>query len=223
MLRAATSLASAVSAAIIAALALFGVACAQRVFERGATHHYITIVYYYTNLANVLVALCLAGYAVFAFTGAPWLAWTALPGVMFSVAPLVSVVMIVFHFVLMGGSFRNLDTCLARLHSRRFEAILLHYVVPFAVIVWWCVFLDHAGVVWFHALTWLAVPAAYLIFLVIFVRVHGPIGRRRSAWPYDFMDLDKLGLSRWICHIAGVACALCLLGFAFYGINLLFI
>ena len=219
----APSTASVISAAIIAALAFAGVCLSQRVFDRAANHHYITIVYYYTNLGNVLVGLYFACYCVFAWTGVPALAWTCAPGVQLAVACVITVVLLVFHFILWGGRPANWEKCMARLHSRSVEAIIMHYAVPVLTIVWWCFFADHAGVVWYHALTWMVIPLAYLAFLVPFALIHGPIGHRKTAWPYLFMDLDRLGLATWLRNVALTALALCALGFIYYGINGLFL
>ena len=217
----APSTASIISAAVIAALAFAGLCAAQRVFEPDATHHYITIVYYYTNLGNVLVGLYFVCYCLFAWTGVSALAWTCAPGAQLAVVCAITVVLLVFHFILWGGRPANWGKCMARLHSRSAEAILMHYAVPLATIAWWFAFANHAGLAWYHALMWLIVPGVYLIFLVIFAKLHGPIGRRKTAWPYDFLDMDKLGLRRWLVNVIGVACAFAALGFTFFGINCL--
>lgn len=219
----AVSTASIVGAAVIAALAFAGICLAQRVFDRTATHRPITLVYYFTNLANVLVALYFLCYVVHGLTGAGWLAWVLSPGVQFAIAPMITVVLLIFHFVLWGGKPANWGRTMERLHSHGAEAVIMHYAVPILTVAWWCAFANHGGVMWYHALTWMVIPAAYLAFLVPFAKIHGPIGRRKTAWPYLFMDMDHLGLATWLRNVILTAAALCALGFAYYGINLLFV
>ena len=216
------STASIVGAAVIAALAFAGLCLSQRVFDASATHRPITLIYYFTNLANVLVALYFVCYAVDGLTGAGVLSWVLAPGVQFALAPMITVVLLIFHFVLWGGKPANWQRTMERLHSHSAEAVIMHYGVPILTIAWWCLFANHAGLAWYHAFMWLIVPGVYLIFLVIFAKVHGPIGHRKTAWPYLFLDMDRLGAAKWLRNVVFTALTLCVLGFAFYGINLLF-
>ena len=137
--------ASIVSAAGIAALAVVGLCLSQRVFDASATHRPITLVYYFTNLANVLVVAYFLCYVAWALTGAAQPSWVCAPGVQFALAPMITVVLLIFHFVLWGGRPANWQRTMERLNSRSVEAIIMHYAVPVLTIVWWCFFADHAG------------------------------------------------------------------------------
>lgn len=67
--------------------------------------------------------------------------------------------------------------------------ILLHYVVPLAMGVYWLAFAPKIGLRWRDPLLWCAYPFAYLAYVV----VRGSIDGR---YPYPFIDVASLGYGR---------------------------
>ena len=74
---------------------------------------------------------------------------------------------------------------------------VLHYLMPMLTVMFWALVVPSGAISWRHA-PWLAVyPLAYLVY--VFVR-----GSITSLYPYDFIDLNTLGLGQALVNSAGV-------------------
>jgi len=87
--------------------------------------------------------------------------------------------------------------------------VLLHDVVPVLYVAFWVFLVPKFRLRWSDAVRWLGYPLVYMGYTL----VRGYI----SHWyPYYFIDVDTIGLSRAIIHAAGLL-------LAFFGRGLLFI
>ena len=88
----------------------------------------------------------------------------------------------------------------------------LHTAVPVALALWWVRFAPKAGLVGRDALRWTVWPLGYAIYAVL-------RGLSTGFYPYPFMDVTTLGLSKALINIGALgvcfaALALCLIGVA---------
>jgi hypothetical protein len=87
--------------------------------------------------------------------------------------------------------------------------ILLHDVVPVLYVAFWIFLVPKLTLRWSDAVRWLAFPLVYMVYTV----ARGLIAH---WYPYYFIDVDTIGLSRALMHAAGLL-------LAFFGMGLLFI
>ncbi|RYY23697.1 MAG: hypothetical protein EOP62_19275 [Sphingomonadales bacterium] len=146
---------------------------------KGAAELTLNFFSYFTILMNVIVALAMTGPAL-----APDSAlgrWTATEGVRAAVAMYIAVVGVTYHFLLshvwdpQGWLFVSNG--------------LLHYVMPIAFVLDWLLFTPKGGLRWIDAVKWLSVPLVYMVWTVIH-------GYASDWWPYWFVNLPTLGLSK---------------------------
>ena len=88
----------------------------------------------------------------------------------------------------------------------------LHTAVPVAMILWWVRFAPKAGLAGRDALRWTVWPLGYAIYAVL-------RGLSTGFYPYPFMDVSTLGLSKALMNIGALgacfaALALCMIGVA---------
>jgi hypothetical protein len=144
---------------------------------------------FFTILTNVLVALALTGPLL---TIDRRLArWSASEGVRASVAMYIAVVGLIYHFILAPNWHPTGGTLIAN--------ILLHYVMPVAFVVDWLVFTPKGRLRWIDPLKWLAYPALYGVWTV-------GHGLATHWWPYDFINVDRLGWAGFA--VSGAATAI---------------
>lgn len=133
---------------------------------------------FFTILTNVLVALALTGPLL---TESRRLArWSASEGVRAAVTMYIVVVGLIYHFVLAPNWNPTGGTLVAN--------ILLHYVMPIVFLIDWLAFTPKGRLRWIDPVKWLAYPALYGVWTI----AHGLISH---WWPYDFVNVDKLGWS----------------------------
>lgn len=88
--------------------------------------------------------------------------------------------------------------------------LLLHYIIPLVFILDWIVTAPPGSLRPRYVFLWLFYPLAYLAGALTFARFTG-------IYVYQFINLEELGLPRFLVNIAGLAGAFTLLGFIFYG------
>jgi hypothetical protein len=91
--------------------------------------------------------------------------------------------------------------------AREWGRLLLHYVVPGAVVAYWALFEPKGRLRWWSAVAWLAYPAAYLVFVLV---RGGVVGHRN--YPYPFLDVGRLGYAGVARNSAYLAAAFLALG-----------
>lgn len=85
--------------------------------------------------------------------------------------------------------------------------VLLHYVVPIAMAVYWLAFAPKIGLVWRDAVLWCVYPLAYLFYVVLRGSVDG-------RYPYPFIDVTTLGYGRIVLNSLMLLVAYLLAGLA---------
>jgi hypothetical protein len=71
--------------------------------------------------------------------------------------------------------------------------ILLHYVTPLAMGVYWLAFAPKIGLGWRDPLLWCAYPLVYLFYVVVRGSVDG-------RYPYPFIDVATIGYGRMVLN-----------------------
>lgn len=142
---------------------------------------------YFTILSNLMVALALTAPAV-APNSRPG-RWAQSEGVRAAVAMYIVVVGVTYHFLLAGIWDPQGWSLLAN--------TLLHYVMPVAFVVDWLAFTPKGRLRWVDPAKWLVVVLVYGGWTLL----HGKLS---GWWPYWFVDVDTLGLSKAMVYFAGL-------------------
>ena len=84
--------------------------------------------------------------------------------------------------------------------------VLLHDVVPVLYVAFWIFLVPKFTLRWGDAVRWLTFPAVYMAYTL----VRGYV----SHWyPYYFIDVDTIGLSRSLIHAAAIVARISWAGF----------
>jgi hypothetical protein len=92
------------------------------------------------------------------------------------------------------------------------QNLLVHYIVPIAVILDWILFDEKSVYRWFDPIIWISLPVAYFIFTIVRANIGGRIEIIESSYPYFFIDVDILG---WVSVLKNIG--LLILGFLVLG------
>lgn len=160
---------------------------------------------FFTILSNFLATL--------AFTG-PLLhgqrriaRWSASEGVRAAVAMYIVVVGAVYHFML-APYWKPEGLTFA-------VNVVLHYVMPAAFVIDWLAFAPKGRLRWIDPVKWLAFPLIYAGWTLFH-------GLATHWWPYGFVNVDQLGLSRVLAIFAGLLVFFLMVGLALVGLDRLF-
>ena len=83
---------------------------------------------------------------------------------------------------------------------------LLHYVSPVAMALYWLLFTPHGRLRWKDPLWWTLFPLAYFAYVIA-------RGLKGDSYPYQFIDLAKLGPLQTAINALGIAAGFILCGF----------
>lgn len=157
---------------------------------------------FFTILSNVLVALV----ATSAATGgnAAFLRGLRQPRVR-GLAALCIAVTCLIYAVILQGQWHPLGPQLIADRA-------LHYVVPALYLAWWVVLLPHGALGFRDALRWLVFPLAFCVWT--FAR-----GAVVHAYPYPFMDVDRLGYPTVLLNALMVGALFAVLGAALVAVD----
>lgn len=157
---------------------------------------------YFTVLTNLLAALGLSVYA--AGSRFPRFRWLTAPLTQTCTAAAITIVGLVYFFILRQ---------LWKPQGAQFLAdAALHYVVPALMVVFWALAVPRRAVAWRDA-PWLFVyPTVYLAY--VFAR-----GEIFGLYPYDFVDVLKLGYRAALLNAAGLMVAYALVVGLFCGLK----
>jgi len=89
---------------------------------------------------------------------------------------------------------------------------LLHHATPLLQFVFWITCVPKKRLPWSYAVTWLAYPALYLVWILA-------RGSQMADYPYPFVNLDKLGLARTLANSAAMALAFLCGGLLLIGVS----
>jgi hypothetical protein len=162
-------------------------------------HIVINYFSFFTILTNLLVALCATLPLLAPHTTAGRFFWR--PSIQSATAVYIAIVAITYS-VLLRHLWNPQGT-------QKIADVLLHDVVPVLYVAFWIFLVPKFTLRWGDAVRWLAYPLVYMAYTL----VRGYI----SHWyPYYFIDVDTIGLSRALIHAGGLL-------LAFLGLGLLFI
>ena len=142
---------------------------------------------FFTILTNVLVAVALTLPVVGAGTRPG--RWASSEGVRAGVTMYAVVVGLVYHFLLHATWNPQGWSLVAN--------ILLHYVMPVAILLDWLLFTPKGRLRWIDAPKWLVFPLVYGGWTL----VHGYAA---GWWPYWFLNIDELGLVTAALYFLGL-------------------
>ncbi|KQY84571.1 Pr6Pr family membrane protein [Brevundimonas sp. Root1423] len=157
---------------------------------------------YFTILTNLLVALILTLPVVAPASRAG--RWALQPSVRARATMYLVVVGLGYHLLLSASS--TLQGLAA------FGNIIVHYVMPVAILLDWLLFTPRGGLRWTDPFRWLRYPLIYFAWTVIH-------GYAAGWWPYWFLNLPQLGPVRSALAVAALLIALLIAGFAFVAID----
>lgn len=147
---------------------------------------------YYTVLSN---AVCFLYFLIVLIVnirrlsrGLPTEAWR--PRLEGAVVFCITVTFLVYHFVLRPEAFRMGN-------GGSFYSVLnmvQHYLVPLMALLDWLLFCPKGR--WHRSdpLSWLLIPFAYFIYILIRAPFAGNIGGTSSPYPYSFIDVEAYGV-----------------------------
>ena len=124
----------------------------------------------------------------------------------------ITLTLIVAHFVLrMSFSFDSF-------YNMSFLG--LHYIVPFMTILDWILF-DNKGLIKVYSpLIWMIAPTVYMIVAYVSAFFGNGIGvNGDSKYPYNFLDIDKLGISKVVLNTLYIGIMFFVIGYIYYFID----
>jgi len=200
-----------------AVVAVYGLVSLSRLFGVGLNP---TMFIFYTNISNLLVAAYLIFSSIHTFLdirkhGVRGIS-TVAPGVKRAFVMMISVTMVVYHFILLSAGFEMVAAA-AIVHT--VPDILVHYVTPSLFILDWLLFDEKNRVRWFDPLLWLALPFAYVVFIMFRAEIGGEIPYLYSRFPYPFLDIDNLGLSMVLIINSAMMIGFIVLGYVIFAID----
>ena len=155
--------------------------------DQGAAELTLNFLSFFTILTNVLVAVALSLTVVGAGTRLG--RWAGSEGVRAGVTLYAVVVGLVYHFLLHATWNPQGWALIAN--------VLLHYVMPAAMLLDWLLFTAKGRLRWIDAPKWLAFPLIYGGWTL----VHGYAA---DWWPYWFTDVSALGLGTAALYFGGL-------------------
>ena len=160
---------------------------------------------YYTNLSNLLVLIYFALVAPLLYARAS-LRWL-IPHAEFALTMTILLTFAVFHLWLFPDVRRQLRGVR---RTRLFcivcaDNLVVHYIVPLLTLCYWLLCSPgKAALSARDALTWTAVPLAYLLAILVRAPLCGPIYGTSSAYPYPFLDIPARGARQVAFTCAGL-------------------
>lgn len=133
----------------------------------------------------------------------------------------ILVTFLVYFFVLTRFGNISAET-LRALGVRHLSNVIVHYLVPGLTVLEWLTAADKRGLGLKDTLVWLLVPLGYLLLCVWRAAAGAPIGATGRRWPYDFMDLDKLGFAKWARNMLLTLAGFLALGLLLLGVSALY-
>lgn len=97
----------------------------------------------------------------------------------------------------------------------RVSILLVHTIVPIAVLLDWLLFDEKGRLTRYAPLIWTIFPLMYFIYAMIASQIGGGIGYGGSRYPYPFIDADALGIGRVLVNVALLTLFFVALGYAF--------
>lgn len=177
--------------AVFAVIGLYALGLQYRLIletpDMGAGELTLNFFSYFTILTNVLIALAMLLPALAPHS--PPGRFATAPGPRSGLTLYAVVVELVYHFLL-HSTWNPQGWALV-------VNILLHYVMPAAMLLDWLVFTSKGRLGWLQPLKWLVLPLVYGGWTLIH-------GYSSGWWPYGFINAQMLGLDRVLINFAGL-------------------
>lgn len=166
---------------------------------------------YYTLQSNVLCAVYFLGAAVHSARHLDEDAPAFLPRWKGAVVMCITVTLLIYHFLLAGGSF----TMNGRVDAGN---LLVHYIVPVMTILNWLLFDQKGHYKKADPFLWLTAPIMYIVFVAVISQTSFRF-YDGSRFPYFFMDIDKLGFGSVAAYIGVLFLFFTALGYIIYAVD----
>ena len=157
---------------------------------------------YFTITTNILVAVCCTVIVAAATLG---------PGNFFYRQSTLAAIAV--YIVVVGLTYNTLLRFLWKPQGLQWVVDeLLHSVIPVMYLLYWLVAVPKDQLQWKYVWPWLIYPLIYTIFM--FIR-----GALSGFYPYPFIDIGKIGLTRGTINTIGLAGLFAFLSLLFIGIG----
>lgn len=206
-----------VVAAIIASIETYSLAENAGIKKKKYSHGFLA---FYTNLSNIVVWLYFIAVVINGFTDK--LSFVDNPVISLSVTMSIVLTFLIYHFLLSGpitqgykeGKFKSWNPF-------GFGNMSLHYYCPVATIAYWLVFIDKTGLKITDGLKWIAFPIGYLVYIAIRRLLKIKVTPNGGYYPYEFMNVDLLGIKQVSINIAVLIVIFAIIGMALSAIGIL--
>jgi hypothetical protein len=141
---------------------------------------------FFTILTNILTALVFTAVALHPKGG--WGKWLRRPSVQAATVVYIAIVGMIYQLLL-----RQLWNPQG---AQWVADVLLHSIIPVGYVLYWLLFASRVGLSWRDAVTWLAYPGVYLVYVLARGAVSG-------LYPYPFVDVKVLGYAGVLTRAAG--------------------
>lgn len=123
----------------------------------------------------------------------------------------ITVTFLVAHFMLkMSFSFNSFSG---------FSLLGLHYILPIMTIIDFILFDEKGLIKKNYPFIWIIIPYIYFLVAILYAKVGNGLGMGNSKYPYPFIDIDKLGLSKVIVTIIIMTIGFILIGYFYYFVD----
>lgn len=127
----------------------------------------------------------------------------------------ITITFLIYHFMLVPQMFSMSGA--SNLWS--LSNLLVHYIVPFMIIIDWLLFDKKCIYKPLQPITWLIIPFTYFVFAMVRGHFGGPIFGNGNKYPYFFLNVDELKYSGVFKYFFVLAILITILGYIFYGID----
>jgi hypothetical protein len=154
---------------------------------------------YFTILTNLIVAVCCTSLLLFNNNN-----FFAKPKTLTAITVYIVIVGIIYNVILRSlwnpqGLQKIVDE-------------LLHTVIPVLFFLFWILFVPKGSLQWQNIFPWLIYPLIYLVLVLI-------RGTLSGFYPYPFIDVNKLGLSKTIINSLGITSIFLIISLVFIAID----
>ncbi len=160
--------------------------------------------YYFTNISNTLVALY---YLLELLPKNP----IGNKYIQYTLTMSILVTFIIYHFIISKGTRERNDPEEMK-DYRSIENRLVHYITPLLATLYFLIYNKETFDIK-SSFIWLIYPFVYTTIMFIRAKSGTNIPERNSKYPYDFIDIDKLGLKKVMKNSAYVFIFYLVLGF----------
>lgn len=182
----------AVLSALIVVLCTIGLTLHSDVYAHVPRKHFYC---YYTNLSNLLVLAYFGAVAPFLYMRKSSL----IPTFEFSVTMAILLTHLVFHFMIYPAVKPMMGCAKLSGQTRMMAAdnLIIHYLVPWTTLLYWLLCAPgKQRIPGFAAMIWLVFPLVYAIAVLLRGRSGKNLAGTQHPYPYPFLDVQALGLTR---------------------------